>query len=179
VKNKVHQAIYQQTKTGGVNMLSRRDPFREQMSFRNAFDRLFDSSLYEPGLDFNITGQLALDVSETEDEYEVKAVIPGINPDDMEVTFSNNTLTIRGETKEEQEKVDARYHLRERRHGSFSRSVTLPSDIKSEDIEASYEAGMLTLRLPKTEAVKPMRIPVLGGRRKMIEGKMTDRKNRK
>jgi HSP20 family protein len=160
-------------------MLSRRDPFRELLSFRNAFDRLFDSSFFEPGLDFNITGQLALDVTEREDKFEVKAVIPGVNPDDLQVTFANNTLTIRGETKDEQEKKDARYHLKERRYGSFSRSVTLPTNIQPEDIAASYEAGILTLRLPKTEDVKPKRIPIKGGERKMIEGKMTDKKRGK
>jgi HSP20 family protein len=157
-------------------MLSRRDPFRELMSFRNAFDRLFDNSMFEPGLDFNITGQLALDVAETEDEFEVKAVIPGIDPDDLDVSIANNTLTIRGETKEEHEKKDAQYHLRERRYGSFSRSITLPAEINADNIEAKYEAGILTLRLPKSEAVKPKRIPILGAARKMIEGKMTDKK---
>lgn len=130
-------------------------------------------------MDFNISSQLALDVAETEDEFEVKAVIPGINPDDLEVTFTHNTLTIRGESKEEHEKKGARYHLRERRYGSFSRSITLPSDIQSEKIEANYEAGILTLRLPKSEAVKPKRIPILGKGRKMIEGKMTDKKSGK
>jgi HSP20 family protein len=135
--------------------------------------------LFEKGLDFNISGQLALDVAETEDEFEVKAVIPGINPDDLEVTFTHNTLTIRGESKEEHEKKEARYHLRERRYGSFSRSITLPSDIQSEKIEANYEAGILTLRLPKSESAKPKRIPILGKERKMIEGKMTDKKSGK
>jgi HSP20 family protein len=158
-------------------MLSRRDPFRELMSFRNAFDRLFDNSMFEPGLDFNITGQLALDIAETEDEFEVKA--GGINPDDLDVSIANNTLTIRGETKEEQEKKDAQYHLRERRYGSFSRSITLPAEINAEEIDAKYDAGILTLRLPKSEAVKPKRIPILGAARKMIEGKMTDKKSGK
>jgi HSP20 family protein len=156
-------------------MLRRRDPFREMMAFRHAFDSLFDNSIPYAGWDTGVTNQFAVDVSETEDEFEVKAVLPGIHPDDLEVTFSNNTLTIRGESRQEEEKEGQHYHLRERREGTFTRSVSIPSNIKTEDIDASYQAGILTLRLPKTDEVKPKRIPIKGGGQKMIEGKMRDK----
>ena len=157
-------------------MLRRRDPFREMMAFRTAFDNLFDRSFPSAGWwDSELTGQFALDVAENEDGFEVKAVLPGINPDDLEVTFRNNTLTIRGESTQDEEKEDTRYHLRERRYGSFTRSVTIPTNINAEDIEASYDAGILTLRLPKTEDVKPKRIPIHAGKQKMIEGTLRDK----
>jgi hypothetical protein len=67
------------------------------------------------------------------------------------------------------------YHMRERRYGSFTRSVTIPTNIKAEDIEASYDAGILTLRLPKTDDVKPKRIPIQAGKQRMLEGTLRDK----
>ncbi len=156
-------------------MLRRRDPFREMMAFRSAFDNLFDRSFPFSGWDEDIPSQFPLDVAENEDGFEVKAVLPGINPDDLEVTFRNNTLTIRGETTQNEEKEGTRYHMRERRYGSFTRSVTIPTNINAEDIEASYDAGILTLRLPKTDDVKPKRIPINTGKQKMLEGTLRDK----
>jgi len=105
----------------------------------------------------------------------VKASLPGINPDDLEITFNERTLTIKGEFKAEETKEDVHYHLRERRYGSFARSLTLPTPVKSDAIEARYDAGVLTLRLPKTEEVKARRITVRSGEApKMIEGHAKD-----
>jgi HSP20 family protein len=116
---------------------------------------------------------LALDVVETDEDFVVKASLPGINPEDLEITYNNNLLTIKGEVKEEKDVEEQRYHLRERRYGSFSRSISLPSSVKADAIEASYEAGVLTLHLPKAEEAKPKRIPVQSGQApKMIEGKV-------
>lgn len=157
-------------------MLARWDPFREIMSIRNTMDRLFDSVLSGTTLTWQPTvWDLALDVAEDEDEYVVKASIPGINPDDLEITFSNNTLTIKGEVKEDKELEQAHYHLRERRYGSFARSVTLPAGIEADKIEASYEAGVLKLRLPKVEEVRPKKIAIKSGEKpKVIEAKASD-----
>lgn len=154
----------------------RRDPFREMMSLRSAMDRLFDSAFYGSALDWEpVAGDLALDVAESENEFVVKASLPGINPDDLEVTFSGKTLTIKGETKAEEEKEDVHYHVRERRYGSFSRSLTLPTAVQSDAIQAKYEAGVLTLHLPKTEEVKPKRIAVSKVETpQMIDGKATE-----
>lgn len=144
------------------------NPFREMARARSAMDRMFEDSLIGPEWEWrpSTSWQLSLDVVENDDDYVVKASIPGINPDDLEITLSGRTLTIKGETKEETESEQGRYHLRERRYGSFSRSVTLPIEVKDADIEASYESGVLTLTLPKSEAMKPKRIKV----HKMIEG---------
>ena len=87
---------------------------------------------------------------------------------------SGNTLIIKGESKSEEEKEQGHYHLTERRYGSFARRITLPSSVKADRIEASYEAGVLKLRLPKAEEAKPKRIPVKTSVPKMIEGKMRE-----
>jgi len=152
-------------------MLTRWDPFREIASMRSLMDRLFDRTLELQGWSQPITWDLALDVAETPNEFLVKASVPGINPDDLEITFTDNVLTIKGETQEDKDLKENQYHLRERRYGAFSRSITLPSKVKADAIEASYDAGVLTLKLPKAEEVKPKRIAINIGQPKLIEGK--------
>ena len=151
-------------------MLTRWDPFQEMINLRSAVDRLFDTSFGPADHQQPVTWGLALDVVEKEDEFLVKASVPGINPDDLDITFTDNVLTIKGETKSDEEKDEGNYHLRERRFGSFSRSISLGSHITSEKIQASYENGVLTLHLPKAEEVKPKRISIKPS--KMIEAKV-------
>lgn len=146
-----------------------RDPYREMLSLRNTMDRLVDDSMYNRRWSWSPQENLALDVAETEEEYLVQASIPGINPDDLDITFTDKILTIKGEFKEEEEKEDVHYHLRERRYGSFSRKLRLPNTIKSDAIEAKYEDGVLTLHLPKTDEVKPKRITVQNGETPVLE----------
>ena len=123
---------------------------------------------------------LAVDVSETADQYVVKASVPGINPDDLEITFNNDVLTIKGEVQSEEESDDRRYHVRERRYGHFSRSLTLPTKIDANKISANYETGVITLTLPKAEEAKPKRIAIQAGKAgKMIEGKVRNLANNK
>ena len=157
-------------------MLTRWDPFREMLSIRNTMDRMFDSALAgSPDRWQPMAWDLALDVVESKDEFVVKASVPGINPDDLEITFNNNTLTIRGEIKDEREVEEAQYHLRERRYGSFARSLTLPAGIEANKIEANYEAGVLKLRLPKAEEIKPKKIAIhTKSETKVIEAKATN-----
>jgi HSP20 family protein len=156
-------------------MLTRWDPFRDMLSMRRAMDRIFDRAL-EPSWSETAVWDLALDVVENKDEFLVKASLPGINPDDLEITFTDNVLTIKGETKEDKEVKEEQYHLRERRQGMFSRSISLPNRVKADAIEASYDAGVLTLKLPKVEEIKPKRIAINVGSSKMIEGKSKDKK---
>ena len=118
-------------------------------------DRLMENAFVGPQL----VGQtslwdFALDVSENQDEFQVKASLPGINPDDLEITYNNNTLTIRGETKAEEEREETQYHVRERRFGGFARSITLPTSIQADAIEANYENGILRLSVAKKTPVK-------------------------
>ena len=150
--------------------LTRWDPFREMMSMRGSMDRLLDRFFEEPLSEWQTTDWgLPLDLSEDEDEFVVKASVPGINPDDLEITLSGDTLTIKGEIQKEEERQEERYHLRERRYGRFTRSISLPTSVESDKIEADYSKGVLTLHLPKTEEVKPKRIPVRSGG-KVLEG---------
>ena len=153
--------------------MSRWDPFRQRSSMQRLMDRMMEDAFLSPE-EWSQTFEmgLPLDVRENENEYIVEASIPGVNPDDLDITYDNNTLTIRGEMKSEEENKGETYHLRERRFGSFSRSLTLPSSIKADQIEANYKDGILTLTLPKAEEAKPRRIQIHGGgQSKMIEGK--------
>jgi HSP20 family protein len=141
------------------------------MSLRNAMDRLVENAFVSQPEGWEQTEWgLALDVVENEDEYLVKASVPGIKPDDLEISFVNNTLTIQGEIKPE-EREENRYHLRERRWGRFTRSIQLPANVNGDQIQANYDAGVLTLHLPKVEEAKPRRISIKSGAsQKVIEG---------
>ena len=152
-------------------MLTRWDPFQEMLNLRRTVDRLFDNA--NPDHEWQPTQWgLALDVVENKDEFVVKASIPGINPDDLDISYSDDTLTIKGEIKSDKDYKEDQYHLRERRYGSFARSISLPTKVKGDSIEASYQNGVITLRLPKSEEVKPKRIPIKVSNGKMIEGKV-------
>ncbi|MEZ4727199.1 MAG: Hsp20/alpha crystallin family protein [Caldilineaceae bacterium] len=146
--------------------LVRWDPFREMLDLRRQMDRVFDErfrSMSPWEEDGGSQATLALDVSEQEDSYTIKASIPGVNPDDIDITMNNDILTISGESKSEEESEQGQWHLRERRFGRFSRSIRLPTIINSDKIEATCDNGVLTLQLPKAEETKPRRISVQGG----------------
>ena len=152
-------------------MLTRWDPFRDLVSMRRAMDRLMESSLTEDG-DVTSEWGLPLDVVEDENQYVVKASLPGVKADDLDITFNKGSLTIRGEIKDESETTQGQYHLRERRYGTFSRTITLPTTVKAEDIQADYHDGILELKMPKSEEVKPKRIQIQSsGGNRMIEPK--------
>ena len=138
------------------------NPAREMMTLRNEFDRLFENFLDLPQLQENrdLDWGLALDVAENDNTYTIKASVPGISPDDIDITLSDNVLTIKGEFKEEKTVEEEKYHLRERRFGSFGRSVTLPVAVNAEAVEAAYDNGVLTFTIPKADEVKPKRITI-------------------
>ncbi len=142
-------------------MLSRRDPFRDMEELRRTMNRFFEDSLVNPIRGFVPQIELPMDVTEDDQEYVVKASVPGINPDDLEITYTDKTLTISGQVQNEGEPGEnTRYHMRERWFGNFSRSIVLPTNIDANKISADYHDGILTLHLPKTEEVKPKRISV-------------------
>jgi len=129
-------------------MIRRWDPFREMMVLRNSVDRVADRELaLAPGDWKSFNWSVALDVVESEDEYLVR----------------------------EQYEVDkARYHMRERRYGSFSRTIKMPSGIENEEIKADYDKGVLELHLPKVEEVKPKKIAITTSSTKVIDAKAAD-----
>ena len=101
-----------------------------------------------------------LDVSETEENVLVKVEVPGIEPKDIDISISGDTLTIKGEKKSEKEEKGKNYHFIERGYGSFSRSVGLPASVKFEQVKAEYKKGILEITLPKSEKSKIKKIPV-------------------
>jgi len=144
--------------------IERWDPFREAISLRDAMNSLLQESFVRPGGMPVQAGYSAmpLDVCESENEFVVKAAMPGIKPEDVQITVQGDMLTIRGESKAEEEKKGEQWHLRERRFGSFQRSVSLATPVNSDQAQAHFEHGVLTLTLPKSEAAKPRQIKVNG-----------------
>ena len=144
-----------------MGRIVRWDPFREMVSVRNQIvgDLLRETSGWQSN---GASGyiRLPLDISEDDHTYSVKASLPGIDAADLDISFSENRLTIQGETEAESVDENAKWHLRERRFGRFMRSITLPAVVNADDISADYEDGVLTLTLPKAEEVKPRRIAV-------------------
>lgn len=144
--------------------LIRRDPFREMISLRDAMDRLFEESFVAPfggwPMQASEARTLALDMYETDDDLVVEASLPGLSPEDVDISVVGNTLTIKGEVKHEAEEEKGKYYCRERRYRAFHRTVNLPVEISSDAAEAVFEHGVLKLTFPKVEQAKPKRIEV-------------------
>ena len=136
------------------------DPFREMMSLRDVMDRLVDDAFVRPTSGLGMLHAPAVDVIENEDEVVVKASLPGVRSDDINISITGDMLTIRGEAKSERDEEKDNYILRERRFGSFSRSLALPTSVVADKAKAEFENGILTLSLPKAEEVKPKTITV-------------------
>ena len=96
----------------------------------------------------------SVDLKETEQEIILKADIPGVNQEDLDITVDENAVILKGETKQEESREEKGYHLSERRYGSFYRTISLPAEVKSEEATARYKNGVLELRIPKVETVK-------------------------
>ena len=107
-------------------------------------------------------GGPAIDVSEDNDKYVIKAALPGWKPENVDVSFEGGTLTLKGEVLEENEQKDdgTRWHRREIRRNSFARSITLPANVEVDKVSAEFENGILTLNVPKAEVVKPKQIKI-------------------
>jgi len=143
--------------------IERWQPFSELMSLRQAMDRLFEDSFVRPSRGVAALGEVsapALDVYQTPTEIVVKAALPGLKPEDVNIGIIGETLEIKGERKTEQETKKEDYLYQERRSGAYSRSVVLPSGLKTDKAEATIEDGILTLTIPKVEEVKPKKISV-------------------
>lgn len=144
-----------------MSNITRWEPAREIMTLREAMDRLFDDAFTRP-LTFIRDGWSApaIDVYQTDDEVVVKAALPGIKADEVQINVTGDVLTIKGEVKQEDEKKERSWHIREQRYGSFERSVALPTDVVADKAKADFENGILTITLPKAEDVKPRTITV-------------------
>jgi HSP20 family protein len=140
----------------------RRDPFEALMPLREAMYRLFEDSFVGPRFDLVFGRTFPLDVYETEDKqrYIVEAPLPGFKPEEIEVTAEGDTLTIRAAKKEEKKTERGAYVRHERYEGEMSRTITLPTVIAPDKVEATYEHGILKLYIPKTAEAKPKQIPI-------------------
>jgi len=145
-----------------MTIVRRPSPFGELMSLRQAMDRLFDedfrplrwaSGAFEGPA-------LPLDVTTSADALVIEAALPGVKPEDVDITVENGTLTITGKTAEERTAEEGSYLVQEIRRGSFSRSVTLPNGLEPDKAEATFEHGVLRLRIPKAEQIKPRQIRI-------------------
>jgi len=144
-----------------MNNLTRWEPVRDFLSLRDAMDQLFDEMIMQPGnLAAGNRVVPAIDLYQTEEAVVLKASLPGIDPDDLKISVTGDVLTIQGEQTAENEEKQATYHIRERKWGSFSRSLSLPVPVQSEKANAEYENGILTLTLPKAEEIRPKTITV-------------------
>jgi HSP20 family protein len=144
--------------------LTRWEPTNETMTLREAMDRLFDDAFTRP---FSIMrdggsnwSSPAIDMYQTDNDVVVKAALPGIKAEEVQINVTGDILTLRGEMKHEEEKKDRSWHIREQRWGAFERSVRLPTTVLSEKAKADFDNGILTITLPKSAEAKPRTITV-------------------
>ncbi|PYS20359.1 MAG: molecular chaperone [Acidobacteria bacterium] len=163
--------------------ITRWDPFQEIASLQNRVNSLFQDYGRAGQDELTTTGSFvpAVDVYEDEHKVTLKLEIPGINQEDVDVRLENNTLTVRGERKFEKEEKEENFHRIERRYGSFARSFTLPSTLDSENVQASYDNGVLKIELAKRAEAKPkqIKVNVASGKHlsKTVEGTKTESKS--
>ncbi|HEX6673782.1 MAG TPA: Hsp20/alpha crystallin family protein [Actinomycetes bacterium] len=151
--------------------LSRWDPFRDLLAIQDEMNQVFGRALGRTehgGEQATRAWAPALDIAERNDAYVVTVEVPGVKPEQLEITLEDGVLTISGERRFEEETKEAQYHRIERSYGAFRRSITLPTRVMSDAIDASFQDGVLTVVVPKAEEAKPKRIEVRT--RQAVEG---------
>jgi len=146
-----------------MTIVRRASPLGELISLRHAMDRLFEDSFVRPGAwsaDRSEAFGLPLDVINDTDALVVEAALPGVKPDDVEITVEDGTLSIRAESHSDVESGEGETLVREIRRGSVARVIALPTGLEPDKATATFEHGMLTLRIPRAEAVKPRQIRI-------------------
>lgn len=146
-----------------MTLMRRTSPLGELVSLRQAMDRLFEDSVVRPrtwGVAGDGAASLPLDIASTTDALIVEAALPGVRPDDVEITVEDGTLTIRAESREEHQVTEGETLVSEIRRGSVSRAIALPSGLEPDKATASFEHGLLRLSIPRAEAVKPRQIRI-------------------
>ena len=143
-----------------MSNLIRWEPAREMMSLRDAMDRLFDDAFTRPLSIRDGWSVPAIDMFQTDDEIVVKAALPGMKSDEVQISITGEVLTLKGEVQQNQEMEEKAWHMREQRFGSFERSIALPTDVVADKAKADFENGILTITLPKADEVKPKTIAI-------------------
>ena len=132
-------------------------PYRRMAAMRNAMNRMFDESLTEQSSEREML--LAVDVKAGDDAYQISALVPGLNAEDLDIEVLNNTVSIRGEFKSSDDEQN-KYMVCELPNGRFSRVISLPTATDASKVEATIKNGVLTLHVPKAEADRPKAIKV-------------------
>lgn len=140
--------------------LMRLEPTNEFVSLRDAMDRLLEDSFIRPFDGLGVQTAFPADLSETNDTYVVRASMPGMKPQDIAIEATADELTVRGDVKQEETVKEAAYLRKELRYGKLERTFAMPLAIDPAKVEATFEHGIVTITLPKTEVVKPKTIPV-------------------
>jgi HSP20 family protein len=156
-----------------MTVLTRFEPLRQFPTLQDRINRVFRES-YGQGDEQSLTTSSfapAVDVYEDEHTVTLKIEVPGIDEKDIDVRLENNTLTVHGERKIEQEEKEENYRRVERHYGSFTRTFTLPTTVDSEKVSANYDKGVLKIALPKKAEAKPKQIKVNVGTEKTVEAK--------
>jgi HSP20 family protein len=144
-----------------MTLIRRTSPFGELLSLRQAMDRLMEDSFVRPKAGMLADEQsLALDLYTTPEALVVEAALPGVKPEDINVSLLGDQLTISATSAEERSSDEDGHSYREIRRGSFSRSVTLPTGVNAEGARASFDNGLLRLQIPRAEEAKPRQIPI-------------------
>jgi HSP20 family protein len=150
------------------------EPFRELSSLQTEMNRLFNAAFDAPaGGNGGVRRWTpAMDLLETDDAFVLRADLPGLTEDDVNIELEDNVLTLAGERKSAHEEKGEGFHRVERSFGSFSRSLTLPKGVDPEAVTAGFENGVLEVRVPKPEQRKPRKIAISGaaGESRTIEG---------
>ena len=134
-------------------------PSRDMMTLREAMDQLFDEAFTRP-FGMSEFSMPAIDLYQTNEDVIVKAELPGMTAEDVEISVAGDMLTLKGEIQRKDEREDAAYLIREQRYGRFERSLMLPTEVQSDKAQAEFENGILTVTLPKAEQVRPKTITV-------------------
>jgi HSP20 family protein len=145
-----------------MSNLTRWEPAREMMTLREAMDRLFDDAFTRP-LSIRDGWSMAtpaIDMYQTNDDVVVRASLPGLKAEEVQINITGDILTLKSEIQQEEEQKDRAWHIREQRFSTFERSIVLPTDVKSDKAEAVFENGILTITLPKADEVKPRTINI-------------------
>jgi HSP20 family protein len=157
-----------------MTVITRWDPFREFSTLQDRMNRLFRDS-YGSGEQEEALSRNSfvppVDVYEDEHSTTLKIELPGVNENDVDIRIENNTLTVHGERKFEQEEKEENFRRVERHYGSFTRSCTLPSSLDAEQVQAHYDKGILKVRIAKKAEAKPKQIKVAFGGEKAQEAK--------
>ncbi|MDD2922228.1 MAG: Hsp20/alpha crystallin family protein [Anaerolineales bacterium] len=144
-----------------MSTLIRWEPAREMMTLREAMNHLFDDAYTRPlGMDGNVWSVPSIDMYQTDNEIVVKAALPGVKADEVQINITGEILTLKGEVKREEDVNEKTYHIREQRWGVFERSIALPTDVVADKAKAEFENGILTVTLPKAEEVRPKTITI-------------------